>query len=187
MINIHNNKIYHSNRLAFIQSSMINAKFCLQAFILESSKYNQLIKYPKIYKTLIKYINQKLYNNIGVVNYIFEDIQINYWILIISKYGKMTYNYGIVVNKIIHDNLFNQPITLIVQCLETNQLINITEDNYEILSYISDIEIKNIINYQTQLYNKLEQIKINLIKRDMFKITNIIIKNKTNKHINWIN
>jgi hypothetical protein len=184
MINTYNDEIYYSNIFSFIQQSIINSKISLQAFILESKKYIELKKYPKIYKTLIKFINQKLFN-IDIINYDFEDIQLNYWILIVSKSRDMKYNYGIVINRIINDNLFNQPITLIIQCLETNQIIEITENNYEILSYISDTEIQNIINYQTELYNKIEKTKINIIKRDMYKITDLIIKNKTKRQITW--
>ncbi len=178
----------YQNLYSFIQKPLIKNKISLYALIYMTKKYKQIQKHSHLYKpiskTIIKYINQNLFYNIQK-NYYFENISninINDWILFKKSFSSKDYHYGIVINKIINDNIFDNPITLIIQSLETANIFSINEHDYDILASISFQSICNIINYKIELNNKIKMIRM---KNDMLNITNLIITYKTNQVINW--
>lgn len=161
---------------------------------------NELMSYKKFHwKTVLSsnYVYYKNFNRIYIcilkqlirnlcfkpsMNSIYS-INKNDWILL-AKYinDDYVYTYAVVIS-IIPNDYDSSKYTIVFQCVHTGKIIHFTyKSRYLYLAKVTETEILKILQFNVELKNKCNIIKK---KRDMYDITNIIIRARTNINIEW--
>lgn len=144
------------------------------------TKYSNFANFNKIYMYIIKKIICNLCYDVPVSIY---GIHKHDWVLLsVTNVIDNSYIYALVINIIPNDFDYLQ-YKVICQCIHTGKIIEIMYNSiYMLLSSIKETEIIKILNLNLELVNKCLTIQK---KKDMYDITNRIIKTKTNHYICW--